>query len=102
MRMSLENTYRSDSESDIDATDFLDRDPLNHQSQPAVQAYGPSIELARLRRSFARRSKCFFAILIILIIFWTVVAGGGFFLYKVAPVDGMSPPWYPTPPGGTS
>ncbi|KAH8792067.1 glycoside hydrolase superfamily [Hyaloscypha finlandica] len=102
MRISLENAYRSDSESDIDATDFLDRDPLNHQSQPAVQAYGPSIELARLRRSFARRSKCFFAILVILIIFWTVVAGGGFFLYKVAPVDGMSPPWYPTPPGGTS
>jgi beta-glucosidase-like glycosyl hydrolase len=102
MRKSLENAYRSDSESDIDATEFLDRDPLNDQSQPAVEAYGPSRELAGLCRAFARRSRCFFAILIILVIFWTILAGGGFFLYKKAPKDGLSPPWYPTPPGGTS
>ena len=52
MRKSLENAYRSDSESDIDATEFLDRDPLNEQSQPAVEAYGPSKQLASIHRLF--------------------------------------------------
>jgi hypothetical protein len=42
----------SESESDIDATEFLDRDPLNEQSQPAVEAYGPSKQLASIRRLF--------------------------------------------------
>ena len=31
----------------------------------------------------------------------TLLGGGGLYVYKAAPVDGQSPPWYPTPNGGT-
>lgn len=29
------------------------------------------------------------------------LGGGGLYIYKAAPTDGHSPPWYPTPRGGT-
>jgi beta-glucosidase len=29
------------------------------------------------------------------------LGGGGVWIYKTAPKDGQSPPWYPTPRGGT-
>lgn len=101
LRKSLEDAYRSDSDSDIDATEFLARDPLNEQSQSAVKAYAPSIQLANLRRTFARWSKCMLLVLLVVILFWSVLAAGGFFIYKKKPADGQSPPWYPTPQGGT-
>lgn len=31
----------------------------------------------------------------------TLLGGGGLYIYKSAPTDGQSPPWYPTPNGGT-
>jgi hypothetical protein len=37
------------------------------------------------------------------IVFAAILAaaiGGGAWVYKSAPKDGLSPPWYPTPPGG--
>ncbi|KAF4633124.1 hypothetical protein G7Y89_g4995 [Cudoniella acicularis] len=101
LRKSLEDAYRSDSESDIDATEFLDRDPLNDYAQPAVPAYAPAQQLRKLRNAFTRRSKCLLIALAVLILIWSILAGGGFFLYKQKPADGQSPPWYPTPPGGT-
>jgi beta-glucosidase-like glycosyl hydrolase len=101
LRKSLEEAYRSDSDSDIDATDFLDGDPLNDHSQTAVSAYEPSRRLQNTRRTFARRSKCLLIVLVVLIVIWSILAGGGFWLYKQKPLDGQSPPWYPTPPGGT-
>ena len=30
-----------------------------------------------------------------------VLSGSGLYVYKTAPLDGLSPPWYPTPLGGT-
>ena len=30
-----------------------------------------------------------------------LLGGGGLYVYKTAPKDGQSPPWYPTPRGGT-
>lgn len=30
-----------------------------------------------------------------------LLGGGGLWVYKIAPKDGLSPPWYPTPLGGT-
>jgi beta-glucosidase len=29
------------------------------------------------------------------------LGGGGLYMYNTAPKDGLSPPWYPTPRGGT-
>ncbi|CZR51504.1 probable beta-glucosidase [Phialocephala subalpina] len=101
LRKSLEDAYRSDSDSDIDATEFLARDPLNEQSQPAVSAYAPSMQLASIRKTFARRSKCMLIVLLVVVLLWSLLAAGGFFIYKKKPADGQSPPWYPTPQGGT-
>ena len=32
----------------------------------------------------------------------TLLVGGGYWVYKDAPEDGDSPPWYPSPKGGTT
>lgn len=82
------------SDSDIDATDFLPASDIT----PAYDSY---TRLAALRRTFHRRSKCLLITLGVLIILWSILAGGGFFIYKKAPNDGQSPPWYPSPRGGT-
>jgi len=101
LRKSLEDAYQNSSDDeDLDATEFLDSS-LNSRSQAPVIAYAPYKQLANLRRTFNKRSKCLLIILAVLIIFWSLLAGGGFWLYKKAPLNGQSPPWYPTPPGGT-
>lgn len=98
LRKSLEDAYRSDSDSDLDATEYLD---LQEPAKPAAVAYGPFQKLAKLRRNANRRTKCCLVVLVVLIIIWSLLAGTGFWLYKKKPVDGQSPPWYPTPLGGT-
>lgn len=102
LRKSLEEAYHSESDSDLDATDFLSRDPL-HDPPPksGFSAYAPGMQLLRIRNAFARRSKCFLIVIVVLVVFWSILAGGGFLLYKKSLLDGRSPPWYPTPPGGT-
>jgi beta-glucosidase len=101
MRKSLEEAYRSDSDSDLDATEFLERDPLHDQSKPAIGAYTESMKLSGIRSVFAKRAKCLVVILAICILFWSLLAAGGVWVYKKKPADGQSPPWYPTPQGGT-
>ncbi|KAG9230706.1 glycoside hydrolase superfamily [Amylocarpus encephaloides] len=101
LRRSLEDAYRADSESDIDVTEFLDRDPLNETSQVPVAAYETTTKLRNIRTLFTRRSKCVLIVLAVLAVFWSLLAGGGFALYKKKPEDGKSPPWYPSPAGGT-
>ena len=100
LRKSLEETDRSDSSDDeLDVTEFLDHDTSPHKA-PAT-AYAPARHLASLRHTFNRRSRYFLIIVTVLIVFWSVIAGGGFWLYKKGPPSGQSPPWYPTPRGGT-
>jgi beta-glucosidase-like glycosyl hydrolase len=101
MRKSLEEAYRSDSDSDLDATEFLNRDPVNDRLKPVVPAYEMGMRLTSIRKWFARRAKLLLSILVVLALFWSIVAAGGFWLYKKQPLDGQSPPWYPTPQGGT-
>ena len=99
LRKSLEDAYRSSNDSDLDATDYLDIDPPSARSK--VSAYPPFQHLCNIRRIFARRSKCMLITLAVCIAVWSVLAAGGFWLYKKSPSYGQSPPWYPTPPGGT-
>lgn len=40
-------------------------------------------------------------ICVILAVVLGAAIGGGAWVYKSAPKDGLSPPWYPAPPGGT-
>lgn len=100
LRKSLEDAYRassdSDNDSDFDATDFSP-----HQSQ-TVSAYEPSDPFQWTKNIYRRCSKCVLVTIAVLVVSWVVVMGGGYLFYKkAAPTDGLSPPWYPTPPGGT-
>ncbi|CAL3964401.1 unnamed protein product [Diplocarpon coronariae] len=102
MRKSLEEAYHSESDSDLDATEYLDRDPFNKfHPKSASSAHATGTQLAKLRKTCARRSKCFLIVFAVLVVFWSVIGAGGFFLFKKRPSDGQSPPWYPTPSGGT-
>jgi beta-glucosidase len=100
LRKSLEEAYRSSTDS-LDGEDFLAADPLQGRTSTPVQAYQYSNSLAKLRRKFESRSKCLVIALLVGIIFWSVLAAGGYWLYTYRPKDGLSPPWYPTPAGGT-
>ncbi|KAI9647764.1 hypothetical protein NHQ30_004152 [Ciborinia camelliae] len=88
---SFEDTYRISEEYDLDP---------NHPEAP-LPAYRTSTQLRKLQRTFSRRSKCLLIIFAIGIMFGSLLAGGGLWLYKKTPEDGQSPPWYPTPFGGT-
>ncbi|KIX10303.1 uncharacterized protein Z518_01385 [Rhinocladiella mackenziei CBS 650.93] len=49
-----------------------------------------------------RLTKTYIAFsILILTIFASVVGGGGYWVYTKGPINGQSPPWYPTPRGGT-
>jgi len=106
LRKSLEEAYRSSSDSrdslDLDGEDFLATEVSQGRTQtPAHQAHQTSTSFAKLRQRFNRRSKCLIIFLVVGIIFWSVLAVGGYWLYTTPPKDGLSPPWYPTPAGGT-
>ncbi|KAI1307503.1 glycoside hydrolase superfamily [Xylaria venustula] len=100
--------YSSDLDSDIDATEYLQTDPLT--SSKPYEAFQPQPQTRRLRRfcgsCFAARStRCIIVTIAVFIFVWVFLGTGGFFAfkkYKQAPADGLSPPWYPTPKGGTT
>ncbi|KFX94756.1 hypothetical protein V490_04195 [Pseudogymnoascus sp. VKM F-3557] len=94
LRPSLEQAYRSSSDSDIDATDYL-----KYQNPPITEPYEMK-PLSKLRRSCSRRSKCCLIFAVVVIIVGIVIGGGGWWAYNMVPVDGESPPWYPSPRGG--
>lgn len=100
----------SDTESEIDATEFLtsDLDPLANPSKNAPQpaflrgAKQPG-SFAALRRPFRTRSRCCIVTLAVIGIIWLLLGAGGAFVYKKyqeEPPYGQSPPWYPAPRGG--
>lgn len=103
LRRSLDNAYRPSFDSDLDLDELNDyQDPIHDRAQPPVNAYQTATNQPRLQSSFfARRSKCLLVLLAVVAIFWLTLAGGGIWLYHVPPADGRSPPWYPTPAGGT-
>ncbi|WYZ39618.1 hypothetical protein EsH8_III_001532 [Colletotrichum jinshuiense] len=98
----------SDDGSDIDATDYLDRDTPKGPtlfSKLALLSITPAACLAALKRPFQGRSKFCLLITAVIFVMWIVISAGGATIYKKfkgAPPTGLSPPWYPTPKGGIS
>ena len=52
------------------------------------------------RFSYCSKRCCIISAIVIGALF-LVAGGGGFWVFKKKPSDGHSPPWYPTPLGGT-
>lgn len=102
----------SDLDSDLDATEFLTTDPLDapathghDDKKPAFLTGQKSINYSSWRRPFRNRSKCCIATCSVVLILWLILGTGGAVVYnkfKQPPQYGMSPPWYPTPQGGSA
>ncbi|KAI9854533.1 MAG: hypothetical protein M1824_000298 [Vezdaea acicularis] len=98
--------------------DLDEHDPLNHPSaqqhlrldRPRNSSHsrkqkssGVQLEPAvrAMKRGLWHRRKCLLISLGLLGVLVILLGGGGTFLYKTAPKDGLSPPFYPSPRGGT-
>ncbi|KPM38591.1 putative beta-glucosidase E [Neonectria ditissima] len=102
--------YDSDDLSDLDATAYLDDVPLQ---SPAVKSSPfPSKTKDRQRRWAAAcqsccstRKRCCFTIAAAIVIIWAIITifiAAAWKKVGFAPVDALSPPWYPSPKGGTA
>lgn len=99
-RRSYNEREASDTESDLDATDYLRGSPPSSDVKPAFLA-------GQRRRCTIRRprSRCCIALLVVIGVIWLLIAAGGALVYKKIreePPYGQSPPWYPAPKGGSS
>ncbi|KAK5636910.1 hypothetical protein RRF57_012622 [Xylaria bambusicola] len=100
--------YSSDLDSDLDATEYLQTDPLT--SSKPYEAFQTHPKPRRLRKlcglcCATRSTRCIIISLSVVFLAWLILGTGGLFAfkkYKEAPPDGLSPPWYPTPKGGTT
>ena len=81
-------TYRDD---DNDA-------PLNPYK---LKLTAPSSSRSRLCSGNRLSKSCIALCVLILAIFLSIIGGGGYYLYQVELINGQSPPWYPSPQGGT-
>ncbi|KAK6081518.1 glycosyl hydrolase family 3 N terminal domain-containing protein [Seiridium cupressi] len=107
-RRSYDARDSSDLDSDLDATEFLQSDPLTAPKGSYTPAYQTQPRNRWLRQPCSccagRSRKCIWSCLGILALVFLALGSGGFFAYKrySSPPDGLSPPWYPTPKGGTA
>ncbi|KAI0395580.1 glycoside hydrolase family 3 protein [Xylariaceae sp. FL0594] len=110
-RHSFDLRYSSeDIDSDLDATEYLQSDPLTAPKSKYTEAYQTSPANRHLRRSWSgcfrgRSTRCLITTLGVFAVIMLALSASGFFAftkYKQAPPDGLSPPWYPTPQGGTA
>lgn len=106
-RTSLEGS-QSDGESDIDVTEYLSTDPMALPSaSPGPQPNHRSLlrwRQACLPRRWVRSRYCVVALISSAVLIAVFAIAGGFAYKKVGeePQYGQSPPWYPSPKGGTA
>lgn len=102
-RRSRDGAYDSDDFSDLDATEFLDNDPLYELPAKSRERKAPLLGVCRPWRSANKR--CCLTIFGVIIIVWaliTAIAGLAWNKIFAAPDDALSPPWYPSPKGGSA
>lgn len=105
----------SDNESDLDATEFLHADPLadgaagrdrhSIDEKPFFITGQRRFNIETLRRPFRNRSKCCLTLFAIILMIWIILGAGGatvYYKFRQPPPNGLSPPWYPTPKGGST
>lgn len=101
----------SSDDDDSSPTKALNKKQLDgtpRRSPPKAGEHTTIVERRTSRRPWRRFCACAIpskrvCILIIIVLAAILGAafGGGGWVYKSAPKDGLSPPWYPTPRGGT-
>jgi beta-glucosidase len=99
----LSDDASHDSDSDIEATDYLDHEAARSHKQPHSLHTPNKGRQWWIVRFLGRRSRCCIGLLATFIVLWIVLSAGGAFVYKKyqeEPPYGQSPPWYPAPRGG--
>lgn len=106
---SRDDNDSSDSESDLDLTDFLHRQSSEDAPATKRSRHGAQERLATCatlcRPLRASKKRCCLIVLVFVLIVWAIISAAGALIwkkFKAAPRDGLSPPWYPSPRGGTS
>jgi hypothetical protein len=101
--------YVDETSSDEDDLGSL-TDPREHKSRKvaAARAHGQPEADGESRRPWQRlccglhfSNTCLAIAFLVGAVVVILLGGGGLWLYKSPPRDGQSPPWYPTPQGGT-
>lgn len=87
------------SKSELDSTPR--RSPPRAGEHAAVDRRSSRRPWRRLCAALRPSKRVCLFICIVLAVILSAAIGGGAWVYKSAPKDGLSPPWYPTPLGGT-
>jgi hypothetical protein len=104
------NEGSSSDDEDGSPTESLTKSPLDgtpRRSPPRVGEHA-AIDGRRSQRPWRRfcswlkpsKRVCILICVVVAAVLGAAI-GGGAWVYKSAPRDGLSPPWYPTPQGGT-
>jgi beta-glucosidase len=111
LRRSLDDAYRTSSdEEDLDEFDPLNYDAGTLKRKKTRRPRGeslrgaetiPSEKAGKRKRWCAPSLMCCGLVLLFTIVVTLLLGVGGLWAWKSVPEDGLSPPWYPSPKGGT-
>ncbi|KAF5007476.1 hypothetical protein FDECE_6198 [Fusarium decemcellulare] len=104
-RSSLDDGNASDNFSDLDATDYLDNNFSGSRSEAPAHFKRRRRPTGLFRPCRASPKRCCLTVVGVVVIIWAILSALGAFAWKkikTPPAYGQSPPWYPSPKGGTS